>query len=106
MTDRAGRPPASHSRFTPTRIASSSDSVPGGDRVAVESFQEIRPMPAAFADIDQLPRSETLAEAEEARVELEYHALMGVLGGDIPTHVRAFDRDVFGPVARPARGRK
>jgi hypothetical protein len=63
-------------------------------------------MPTAFADIEQKPLSATSSSDEEARVELEYHALMGVLGGDVPTHVRAFDRDVFGPLTRPARGLK
>ena len=62
-------------------------------------------MATVISDSDAL-RQNASPEAEEALVELEYHALMGVQGGDVPTHVRAFDRDVFGPLARPARGLK
>jgi hypothetical protein len=53
-------------------------------------------------DIDERTRAIVSSAVEEANVELEYHALMGVQGGDEPTHVRAFDRDVFGPPTRAA----
>lgn len=43
------------------------------------------------------------AEIDQAGVDLEYHSLMGVLGGDEPTHVRSFERSVFARILHPAR---
>ncbi|MBX6312355.1 MAG: hypothetical protein IRY99_05460 [Isosphaeraceae bacterium] len=41
---------------------------------------------------EQLPIPEP--PLDERYIDLEYHALMGVPGGDEPAHVRSFDRDV------------
>lgn len=61
-------------------------------------------MTTVISHVEQAVLRGSASQREEAAVELEYHALMGVFGGDTPTHVRSFDRDVFGPSARPARG--
>ena len=50
------------------------------------------------------PATRTPAEAsprDEAIIDLEYHALMGVAGGDQPAHVQAFVRSVTEPSTRP-----